>query len=65
MSDKYLPGHEGFWIYFVTALPLLTCVFFLSVGYQQIEGICKQICAAFITGSRRTPKRPAPQTGEA
>lgn len=31
MSDMYSPGHEYFWVYFATALPLLGFVVLLSV----------------------------------
>jgi len=30
MSDNYSPGHEQFWVYFATALPLLLLVLLLS-----------------------------------
>ncbi|KAF5240680.1 hypothetical protein FAUST_4206 [Fusarium austroamericanum] len=30
MSEPYLPGHNGFWVYFATAIPLLCVVFLLS-----------------------------------
>ncbi|KAI8650149.1 hypothetical protein NCS56_01466800 [Fusarium sp. Ph1] len=37
MSDAYSPGHERFWIYFATALPLLGIVLILSMlRYDQI-----------------------------
>ncbi|KAF4340815.1 zinc transport [Fusarium beomiforme] len=37
MSDKYSPGHDRFWVYFATALPVLAVVLLLSaLPYNKI-----------------------------
>ena len=38
MSDAYSPGHERFWVYFATALPLLGFVIILAIiPYDQLR----------------------------
>lgn len=38
MSDRYSPGHDLFWVYFATALPLLSIVLLMcALPFDQIE----------------------------
>jgi hypothetical protein len=45
MSDDYSPGHEYFWVYFATALPVLLLVLLLSALHQwdQLAGSRKRL----------------------
>ena len=44
MSENYSPGHENFWVYFATALPVLFLVLFLSaVQWDQVAGKLKKM----------------------
>ncbi|KAK4206030.1 hypothetical protein QBC37DRAFT_435515, partial [Rhypophila decipiens] len=46
MSESYSPGHENFWVYFATALPVLVFVLFLSaVQWDQLAGKLKVMAA--------------------
>lgn len=49
MSDSFSPGHENFWVYFVTALPVLFLVLLLSaVQWHQLVGKLNRIMAGFM-----------------
>lgn len=44
MSDNYSPGHEHFWVYFATALPVLLLVLLLSaLQWDQLAGKLKRL----------------------
>ncbi|KAK0706120.1 hypothetical protein B0T26DRAFT_655760 [Lasiosphaeria miniovina] len=46
MSENYSPGHENFWVYFATALPVLFLVLILSaVQWDQVVGKLKETAA--------------------
>ena len=46
MSENYSPGHENFWVYIATALPVLFLVLLLSaVQWDQVTGKLKEMSA--------------------
>ncbi|KAK3390128.1 hypothetical protein B0H63DRAFT_519363 [Podospora didyma] len=54
MSENYSPGHENFWVYLATALPVLLLVLFLSaVQWDQVAGKLKELAALLSQQVRR------------
>ncbi|KAH8734311.1 hypothetical protein BGZ61DRAFT_559911 [Ilyonectria robusta] len=54
MSDTYSPGHENFWVYFATALPLVVVVLLLSaIPYDRMKEALRRIWDWFASVNTR------------
>lgn len=64
MSDVYSPGHERFWVYFATALPLLGLVLVLSAfPYDRLGRMLRQIWKRLISAIQHKEPRSRTQPG--